>query len=181
MTTFTEEEWRPVPGYEGLYDASSCGRIKSLPRVIQHKNGHKQNAPSVVLRQGIGSHGYPTVTLSKGGTVKKRTVHSIIAEAFIGKRPDGFETRHLDGNRRNCHTDNLKYGSHEQNQANRIAHGTDGRGQKNAMAKLSLDQVETIRAKAASGSDFHDLARTFDVAWATISDIIQRRTWRHVA
>ena len=175
------EQWLPVPGYPGIYDASSFGRVMSLPRLVHHKRGHIQNAPSVILSQSIGSHGYPTVTLSSGGIVKKRTVHSVIAETFIGPRPQGFETRHLDGNRQNCRAINLVYGSHEQNQADRITHGTDVRGQNNPMSKLRADQVQSIRAQAASGAELHGLARDHCVAWATVSDIVHRRTWSHIA
>lgn len=116
------EEWRPVPGFPN-YEVSSEGRVRSLdcqvwggPRAgFYIKSGR-------ILRPGVGSHGYPTIMLGrKGGT---RTVHSLVAEAFIGPRPEGQEVRHKDGNRGNPKLENLHYGTRGDNVRDAIAHGT---------------------------------------------------------
>lgn len=73
------EIWKAIVGYEMLYEVSSFGRIKSLPR--RYRNYQRKS--NKILHQAIGSHGYPMVTLVKNGKEVKRTVHSLVAEAFL--------------------------------------------------------------------------------------------------
>jgi hypothetical protein len=107
------ESWRPVVGYFNVYEVSNLGRVRSRDHEVwggpvagfYTKKGR-------VLRPGIGSHGYPTVVLGKGNT---RTVHSLVAEAFLGPCPPGQEVRHSDDNRANPVLENLQYGTRAQN------------------------------------------------------------------
>lgn len=103
------EHWKSVPGFEGRYEVSSEGRVRSLLR------GGR------VLRAGIASHGYPMVVLGRGNP---RTIHSLVAEAFLGPRPAGQEVRHKDGNRKNASAGNLCYGTRSENIRDAVAHGT---------------------------------------------------------
>lgn len=110
------EEWRAIPGYEQTYEASSLGRIKSLPR-----NTTRGGLRSVT----IGKRGYPVVGLTQDGVQKTHEVHRLVALAFLGARPDGMEVRHADGNRRNAAAANLAYGTRSENVSDKRAHGTD--------------------------------------------------------
>lgn len=102
------ERWRPVVGFEGRYDVSNRGRVYSW-------------VTERVLRPGIASNGYPTVALGRG---KTKTVHSLVAAAFIGPCPPGMEVRHRDGNRRNPRATNLEYGTRADNIRDAVKHGT---------------------------------------------------------
>lgn len=113
------EEWRPVVGFEGLYEVSSEGRVRSLDRNVRGRHGMRRIS-GVLLRPGIASNDYPTVAIGRGNT---RTVHSLVAAAFIGPCPIGQEVRHRDGNRRNPRADNLRYGTRGQNIADAILSG----------------------------------------------------------
>lgn len=95
------ENWKAVPGYGGLYEVSDLGRVRSYAR-----------GTARLLRPGIASHGYPTVALGRG---KSRTVHSLVAEAFLGPRPAGQEVCHRDGDRANPALSNLVYGTRSEN------------------------------------------------------------------
>lgn len=106
------EEWRSIPGYEGRWEASNWGRVRSLPRP-RTRGG--------VLSQRLNKRGYLSVTLGR----ETHEVHRLIALAFIGPRPDGMETRHLDGNPLNCQEVNLAYGPRSANVRDKRAHGTD--------------------------------------------------------
>lgn len=77
------------------------------------------------LRPSTDRRGYRRVTLSADGKVTTRTVHSLVAEAFIGPRPDGLEIRHLDGDPSNNAASNLAYGTHAENMQDKVRHGTD--------------------------------------------------------
>ena len=117
------EEWRPVVGYEGAYEVSSYGRVRSLERVIMRRNGCQQRVHARILRPTIARHrgNYPTYSLSKGSP--RRTAHALVAGAFIGPVPAGHEVLHRDGNPQNNHVSNLGYGTHGQNMLDIVRHG----------------------------------------------------------
>lgn len=105
-----EEIWKPVVGFEGKYEVSNRGRVKSYVR----KKGE-------LLKPGFSSTGYLTVALGRGNS---RTLHSLVAEAFIGTRPEGYEVLHADGTRTNNCVSNLSYGTRADNIQDSIKHGT---------------------------------------------------------
>jgi hypothetical protein len=114
------EEWRSVVGFEGLYEVSDLGNVRSLSQLRWNGYGYYMTQPQF-LRPGIASHGYPTVTLGRGNT---RTVHSLVYDAFHGKLPIGCEIRHRDGNRKNPKKTNLTCGTRLQNIEDAFRHGT---------------------------------------------------------
>ncbi len=77
------EEWRPVVNYEGLYEVSNFGRIKSLSRFMNNKHGGKSLLKERIIRPAISQKGYLCVALSKDCKMKSFTVHRLVAEAFI--------------------------------------------------------------------------------------------------
>lgn len=107
-----ETEWRQVPGYEGRYEVSSDGRVRSY---VQTKDGR-------VLRAS-GSP-YPQVELTHPDKKNwKVEVHTLVALAFLGPRPEGQEVRHWDGNPKNNRVTNLLYGTRKQNAGDMLRHG----------------------------------------------------------
>ena len=99
-----KEEWRPVRDYEGLYEVSNFGRIRSL------KFGKTK-----VLKPGKRRRGYLFVTFLKNSKKKHHSVHRLVFEAFNGKIPDGFEVNHIDENPSNNRLDNLNLMTHKEN------------------------------------------------------------------
>lgn len=122
MPTCDSEEWRDIGGYEGLYQISNSGLVKSLSKKIVRKNGFVQTFKARILKPN-SSLNYDTVALSKGGVVKTFYVHKLVADAFV-LNPNGLpEINHKDENARNnnasnlewvTHRDNLNYGTHNQ-------------------------------------------------------------------
>lgn len=102
-------------GYEGLYRVSDEGQIWSAPRATTRGG---------LLKLYPDKRGYPWVTLTRDGAQKRRSVHQLVAEAFIGPRPDGLEVRHKDGDHRNARANNLEYGTHAENMQDMVRHGT---------------------------------------------------------
>lgn len=115
------EEWRDIVGWEGLYKISSYGRVLSYRR---YPDGR-------FLKPGLASHGYPTVML---GRKNSRTLHSLVAEAFIGPCPPGCEVRHQDDDRQNPRADNLLYGTRSANIYDAVERGRWSQGGKAARA-----------------------------------------------
>lgn len=166
-----DERWRPVVGYEGLYEVSNQGRVKSLSR---WRKGGSRN-PTCAVRERILSpspvnrYGHLAVGLSRDGVLTKRTVHSLVAEAFLGPRPDGMEVAHNDGDCAHNSADNLRYATRLSNMQDRVRHGTIN-------SKLSADDVAEIRrlrglVKQAA------LAERFGVTVPQISRIQTGRQW----
>lgn len=118
------EEWRQVEGWPG-YEVSSLGRVRSVGRVIMRSNGIPQTVRTRILSAATDPvSGYLRVGLYLTG-MRRRTllVHVLVARAFHGKRPEGCEVRHLDGNGSNCAATNLAYGTSSENNWDQIAHG----------------------------------------------------------
>lgn len=93
-----EEEWRPIKGYEGLYEVSNMGRVKSL-----------YTSQSIILKQSMSTNGYIKVNLSKDGTRNTKWVHRLVATAFI-RNPNNYEVvNHKDCNKKNNTVDNLEW------------------------------------------------------------------------
>lgn len=114
-------EWRDVVGYEGLYIVSNDGQVKSVERTVavHTKNGTVYNRKIIgkILKQGENKDGYLVVSLCKYGTKRTLNIHQIVAEAFIGPKPDGkqIEVNHKDENRKNNRPENLEWIEHKDN------------------------------------------------------------------
>jgi hypothetical protein len=116
------ENWRPVFGFEGLYEVSSFGRIRSLGRPpVCGKHGGR-GFRECILRAHSVSKGHLRVKLRQGQETKF-FVHTLVLTAFVGPCPQGMECRHLDGNPANNRLGNLKWGTPEENWADRRRHG----------------------------------------------------------
>lgn len=119
---FDQEIWKPVVGYEEHYVVSSLGNVRSLDRVTYRDNGHGPHPTRIkgrMMKQGIRS-GYPYVNLCVDDKRKKRTVHSLVAEAFLG---EGDEVNHKDGNKLNNHVDNLEWCTRAENHRHALETG----------------------------------------------------------
>jgi hypothetical protein len=127
-----EENWLPVDGREGEYEVSDQGRVRSVDRVIQTRNGSRwkpgaAGTPGIrrlkgrTLRPGRNASGHLYVVL---GGRDSRTVHALVAAAFHGPMPEGCEVRHLNGNPGDNRPDNLQYGTRSENAEDSKRHGT---------------------------------------------------------
>ena len=129
----THEEWRPVVGYEGVYEVSNLGRVKSLPRMTPTRWNTPRHHPGGILKSKVApTTGYVRVTLVDANRGKKRyaNIHSLVLEAFVGPRPDGLECCHNDGNRLNAELANLRWDTRSANTADAVEHGTNHHAKK---------------------------------------------------
>lgn len=157
------ESWLPVVGHPS-YEVSDQGRVRS------HKRWRGKPTPRL-LDQTTGQCGYPFVSLDG---VPGRRVHKLVLEAFVGPRPAGAEARHLDGNPANNSLGNLVWGSSAENEADKRLHGTDNRGARHGMAKLTIDQAQAIRD--ASGTN-RAIAARFGISQTQVSVIRSGKAW----
>ncbi len=173
------EQWRPIPKWEGLYQVSDHGRVRSLPRVRKDRAGKVRRWPGKQLALVRDGNGYLRVNLSDLGRREARCVHGLVAEAFIGSRPESMEVCHNDGNRDNNALSNLRYGTALENQRDRRAHGTDPTGSRNGRSKLTDLDVERIRTLSGK-RPIRNLASEFGVSESQIRRVQRGEFWRHV-
>ncbi len=175
------ELWQPVPGWEGLYEASDQGRIKSLDRPVRCMGGKFRTYPGSVLKTVSDKDGYQAVTLSKENRRTSRSVHRLVLETFVGPRPEGTECCHLNGLRGDNRRQNLKWDTHTNNCADKVEHGTAQRGEMNPASKLTEADVREIKQLLKQGMTQKIIALKFDVTKEAISLIHCGKNWKHVA
>lgn len=164
-------EWRPVVGFPG-YEVSDTGRVRSWRRVW----AGLAKLPTV-LAPMPDKDGYHRCNLTRDGRQHTRRVAHIVAEMWHGPRPAGFVLRHLDGCRTNNTPANLRWGTHQENHDDAIAHGTQVRGHQVNTSRLT---EESVRAILASDAPAHEIAPQYGVTPSTIYHIRTGHTWRHV-
>jgi DNA-binding transcriptional LysR family regulator len=164
------ERWLPVVRYEGLYEVSDWGRVRSLPR---------NTTRGKILKPGL-VNGYPHVILCQDGHRHGFFVHTLVLEAFVGLCPAGQECRHGPGGKQDARLINLCWGTREENYADRFRDGTDNTGERNGRARLTADDVREIRALVASGKSQAGVGRIYGMTRYAIWDIVHGRRWAHV-
>ena len=174
------EEWKDVPGWEGAYQVSCLGRVKSLARTCATKGGAQRRVPELIMNAKLDKDGYPRITLTRDGIGKTKAVHTLVCEAFIGPRPDKMQTRHLNGDPADNRIENLVYGTQEENCADKILHGTDSRGERQGAAKLTDDDIFEIRRLLEADITGLKIAEMFGVSSGHISRIKLGKKWQHL-
>lgn len=172
MPTGEVEEWRPVVGYEGVYEVSSFGNVRNIRLTTK------------IIRPSVNSRGYLSIYL--GGKLSGRPcrkgacVHLLVCEAFHGTKPRGFQCNHIDGVKTNNHQSNLEWVSPGDNQRHAYATGlrtsTFGSSRKNAKL-IESDVIEIIQNKSIG---LKSAARKYGVSHVTIKQIRDGNRWKCV-
>lgn len=172
------EVWRPIPGYDGWYEVSNLGGVRSW----RPRGGVGRAAEPRTLAPAVSGTGYLRVHLTPlQGRPHKRNVHSLVTEAFLGPRPGDMQVAHLNGIRTDPRIENLAYKTAAGNAADRTLHGTQQRGEKAYSAKLTEADIRSIRLLRSAGMLQRDLAEFFSVSRCEISQILAGKLWKHVA
>jgi hypothetical protein len=177
------EQWRPIPGWEGIYEVSSFGRVKSLARTKLgrfNKSGERSILPvrETVRKLWTKDDGYIKVGLCRDSVVRPHVVHRLVCLAFHGPPPfEGAEVAHFDGSRDNNRPDNLRWATKSENYADRWRHGTETAGVGNGNAILTDEAVVHIRKSKMS---VNALAALYGVDKGAISAARLGKSWKHV-
>ncbi|MEA4972347.1 MAG: NUMOD4 motif-containing HNH endonuclease [Candidatus Metalachnospira sp.] len=168
------EIWKDIPGYEGEYQASNFGRIKSLERKVQSVqwSTHRpfmRTVPEKILKPGrFCKTGHVSVVLRKGSN--GTPVHQLIMRTFIGEPPNGMEVLHRNGNPQDNRLSNLRYGTRTENILDVYRQGK-------AWRKLDIEDVQEIRFAFVCGYMGVEIAEMYGVSQAVISSIKCGRTY----
>lgn len=158
------ETWRAVPGFEGRYEVSSLGAVRSLA------TGSAARSVPRLLTPKPDKDGYRVLGLRRDGRRTFLRVCRLVLSAFVGPQPDGCEASHLDGTKRD-HLTNLRWETRPVNNRHRHEHGT-------MPCKLTAAGVRELRADPAP--DFRAYADRYGVRAHAIYAAYHRKTWAHL-
>lgn len=119
----TTERWAPVPGYEGYYEVSDQGRVRSLDRVVPGGRWGSHRRRGVLMACRPDQKGYPQVLLRRSGTDRCRKVHLLVLEAFVGPCPEGMEACHANDEHGDARLANLRWDTRSGNAKDRLRNG----------------------------------------------------------
>jgi hypothetical protein len=157
-------EWRDIPGYEGAYQASTAGQIKSLEKVLpflRYGGGKTRTLRERILKLREDRYGYLRVNLYRDGKMIGWKVHLLVALTFLGPRPEGMVIAHGDGNQRNNSIRNLRYATRKENEADKVRPSQRGP----VLCKSIVRQVYESRLPAS------DAAKKFGITLGHAKEI----------
>mgnify|MGYP006447086611 CR=1 FL=1 len=154
----SEEQWKWVPGYEGRYEVSDLGRVRS----------YAKGEPRVLRPGCMNRFGHCSVAL---GRRNSRTVHSLVLETFVGPRPPGCDVRHVNGNGSDNRLVNLAYSSRSENNRDIATH---------SRRKLTVEQVYELRLLRKNGWTLARLSARFEICLSNAGYVASGRYYGHV-
>lgn len=176
-----KEEWRAVPGYEGWYEVSDLGRVRSVDRIVDHEKDGSARRRTHILKPAPNTSGYPIVVLCKNSVNWTVPVHRLVSLAFLNDGSDGLEINHIDGNKRNNRLCNLQRVTRSENLKHAYRMGlmvpTPKLGEKNGASKLVASDVIAIRSSPTSRKK---LATQYGVTVSNIDCILKGKSWKHL-
>lgn len=170
----TNETWCAISGYEGSYEASDAGAIRSLTRT----NSYGRTVSGKILKAYRKEDGHLQVWLHRDGVRKGLFVHRLVLMAFVGAAPAGTVACHQDGNASNNRIGNLRWDTNSSNQIDRINHGYQAlKGEECGASVLTEQQAISIRGDRRGLSV---VAREFGISAQSVWMIRTGRSWKHL-
>lgn len=169
-----KENWKDINDYEGQYQVSNFGNVKSLRRKDTFKSGRWKRER--ILKPNMTKWGYLKVGLCKKGTVSTKSIHKLVANTFVLNPRLLSEVNHKDGCKTNNRSDNLEWCTHAENQKHAIEKELYRVGENHPSAKLKESQVEEIRESVNITQ--RQLAKKYGVSQRTIAQIIHNEIWK---
>ena len=158
------ENWKDIERYEGIYQISDHGRVKSLKRKVRSKGDGLRELPEKIVQPLYTKAGYLNLIASKNQKRETLVIHHLVAKHFIGERPKGLVIDHIDGNITNNHVSNLRYVTTKQNL------------RKRRDVKLNEEIAEEIRSLNGVISQ-SVIANKYKISQSMVSKICSSKAW----
>lgn len=180
----TLEIWKDIEGFEGRYQISNYGRVKSLDRIV-FNNGSNLigKRKGIILKPGINGAGYYFVNFWDGFRNKAFRIHRLVALAFCDAYVKGLHVNHKNGHKLNNSPENLEWVTPSENIKHAIRTGLNPRksGEKNHRSLLTEQDVLSMRDLYKQGLSQIEISNKFNsVTKGTIKNILGNRTWKHL-
>lgn len=178
-----QEVWKNIKGFDGIYQISNQGRVKSVERVEIMKTGVKRKRKETIRKATETEKGYLIVNLGGRNSGGNYRVHRLVAEAFISNKKELPEVNHIDLNKKNNSVENLEWVSRVENVRHAIGHGKKGggKGQKNFNVKLNEKKVIKIREMLKNKNiQIKEIALKMGVSPSSIQAIKRGKSWAWV-
>lgn len=176
------EVWKDIVDYEGSYQVSNKGNVKSLDRITKTKNNKKILYVGKLLNPPVNNKGYKLVALYKNSKAHGIAIHRLVAQAFIPYEVDKLHVNHKDGNKLNNNTTNLEWVTPKENTrhaiANKLMTFDHLNGERNGRSKLEEYQIKEIRYLYYTTNISNSrLGERFDVTAENIWNIVNYKSW----
>jgi len=167
-----------VQGYDGMYEVSNTGYVRSLERLLPGRHGCVRRVPGRVLAGQYNTYGYIQVGLTaSGGERRCHRVHRLVAVAFLGDG-GGLEVNHIDLDKTNNKVENLEWVTKLQNAEHAVKAGRyNPYTNPNQARKLTAASVADIRTRAAAGEKQQTIADDHGIHQSLVSRIHNQETW----
>lgn len=179
-----KEIWKPVKGYEGIYEVSNMGRLRSLDRRVNSSVGGRF-AKGQLITPEVVRHGYLRFSLSKNWKKYRPQAHRLVAEHFVPNPENKPEINHKNGIKDDNRASNLEWVTSSENTRHAIENGWHTNehltGEKSPVSKLTRKDVIKIKKLLAEGDlNQREISELFPVSSSVISNINTGRAWTHV-
>ena len=173
-----DEIWLPVNGYEGSYEVSNLGRVRTVEKNIVDINGKHLQIKSKILKSRLSDFGYPRVLLCE----KRKVVHRLVAIAFIPNPENKAEVNHVDGCKTNNVVTNLEWVTREENMTHAFKTGLNRarKGNENRFAKLTPELIKEASDLKQAGIPLAVTARRFGVSKSSLCRAVKGTSWNHL-
>ncbi len=180
-SVYQQEIWKDVVGYEGLYQVSYLGNVRSCEASFNHRYGQRVRV-SKMKAQATTKSGYKTVNLFRDNWIKVFKVHRLLMIAFVPNLENKKTVNHKDGDKANNNINNLEWATHSENVNHAVKNGLKNTaiGQDSASSKLYNQDVIEIRILSERGIRHRILSSIFGVSENQISLIINNKSWSHL-
>jgi hypothetical protein len=174
-----KEMWKDIKGFEGLYQVSNFGRVKSLPKEwVCGRNGGIGKHNGMILKIQIDKEtGYIRVTLTKKNIRKHISIHRLVGIHFITNPNNKPVINHINGIKLDNRIENLEWVSHAENNQHAFYIGLNRKGEEHSSSKLTEKEVLEIRS---SGLSSCKLAKIYNVSSKCILNIKNNKSWKHI-
>jgi hypothetical protein len=184
------EVWKDVVGYEGLYQVSNFGNVRSLDRIVNKPNGVSYLRKGKICTQSKSNLGYMTVGFTVNNKKVNKYVHRLVAEAFITNMNNYLQVNHIDCDKTNNRMYNLEWCTNSQNHIHASKNGLNKlhlhrvvySGEENCRSLLTKEQVLEIKQKYIPYKySAKKLSKEYGVSESCITHILNNTSWKEIS